>query len=258
MKKFERKMCIFYITSVPCFVFAAIFFLLVTDEAVLSIITFAFGLFVIYVCSLSWRVLALYSKNASSENYNGEDDDETADREQDTSIKRIEELEKRIKKVEGQMPQHERYISYLMKEQNDKKSLCNKKRETSDVNQSSDVELKTEECSVPCNLEGLVDKKELVQGDKFTIVRNGCGVMALKNFKLLIPNAFEKEKRITPNMHDQWKAYNMGILFDLNSYDMINYKITKIIPAEIEIVGNTNADRLEGVLMKKGRIELEK
>lgn len=253
MKKFERALSIFFITSVPCFVLAVVFFLLIKEEVVFSIIAFAFSLFLVYVCSLLRRESALHTRIISLER-----DKETAYKEQELLNSCIEELQERVDRLEARIVKHESIISFLNKKQKESGLICNTKEETLNVPQNSETEAKTEGFSVSYNLVELEGKKELTSEDQFTIMRNGCGVMVLMNFNLLMPNAFESGKYFTSDMYAQWQSYSMEKLFNSSSRDMIGYKIVEIVPAKIQILGDKNGNSFKGVLMEKGWIELKK
>ena len=248
MKKFERELSIFFITSVPCFVLASVFFFLVKEEVIFSIIAFAFSLFLVCVC--------FWLRRESMTNAGSICDKKTAYQERESLDRCIEELQERVYQLEEKIAIHETQIKNLKKWRNQFEVLSNTKRNTPKAPQIPEPESKTKESFFDCNIKGIEDKSELTSADRFSIMRNGCGVMRLYNFRLLVPNAFEIGKEITPDMYELWKSYGMGKLFK-SSRDMIHSKIIKIIPAEIQIIGDKNEDTFQGILLRKGEIKLE-
>lgn len=249
MKKFQRKLSIFFITSVPCFVLASVFFLLVKEEVIFFIITCAFSLFLLCVC--------FWLRQESMMNAQSICDKKTAYQDQESLDGCIEELQERVHRLEEKIAIHASHIKSLNKKLAELENINSTNRDATKAPQTAESGLKAEDFPFTCNIKGIEDKDELTSGDQFSVMRNGRGVMTLKNFCFLWPNAFEIEKKVTPEMHDLWKSYGLEKLFELSSRDMIHSKIIKITPAEIQITGDKNKDIFQGVLLKKGRIELE-
>ena len=249
MKRFERELSIFFFTSVPCFVLASVFFFLVKGEVTFSIIAFAFSLFL--VCVSFWLRRESMTKAGSI------CDKESDNQEKESLDICIKELQRQIYQLKKEIDTHETHIKCLEKRLNQLEAPRIIMAEPPKGGPIVKPESKTKEYYFTCNIKGIEDKNELTSADRFFVMRNGRGVMTLKNFSLLVPNAFELGKEVTPNMHKLWTSYGMGKLFDLSSRDMIHFKIKKIIPAEIQIIGDKNEDIFQGILLKKGKIELE-
>lgn len=184
-------------------------------------------------------------------------DKKTAYQDWESLDKCIEELQGRVRWLEDRIAVHEYHIKLLNKKQTESEVINSTNRDVPKALQTAESESKTEDFSFICNIKEIDDKDELTSENPFSIMRNGRGIMTLKDFRFLVPNAFETEKKVTQEMHDLWKSYSLEKLFELSSRDMIDSKIIKIIPAEIQIIGDKNKDIFQGVLRKKGRIELE-
>lgn len=249
MKKFQRELSIFFITSVPCFVLASVFFLFVKEDVIFSIIAFTHSLFLVCVSFWLRQELMTDVKRIC--------DKETAYQDLEPLYKSVEELQKQVQWAKNKISIHESHILLLEKKQDKQETISSTEGDPTKAFQVTESELKTEGFSFSCNIKGIEDKDELTSGDRFSIMRNGRGVMTLNNFRLLTPSVFGVGQKITPEMHDLWKSYCMDKFFDSSSRDMIDSRIIKIIPAEIQIMNDKNKDEFQGVLLKKGKIELD-
>lgn len=250
MKRFERELSIFFFTSVPCFVLASAFFFLVKEDVIFGIIALAFSLFLVCVCF--W--LNQESMTNAGSICGEESQDEGPDKE---SLDRcIKELQEQVHLLEDKIDKYEPIMMQLKEKQDQAKIIDDKEEIKPKAPPDPKPEPQKAPSFITCNIKGIEDKKELTAADSFSIVRNGRGVMKLYNNCLLVPNDFETGKEVTSDMHSLWTSYSMGKLFELNSRDMIHFKIIKIIPAKIRIIKDENGSTLQGVLQRKGKIEL--
>jgi len=269
MKKLERAFSVFCITSIPCFIFAAVFWSLTKGEIGYAVMAIAFSLFVLYTCFLLRRKTVPHSDWAEKAAVLEEDgsSEEDGSRKIAMAMETIEsnadylkELQERVEQAEKQIDRNNKIIENLVKRQKEDKgsgSFHTAERQMNHVPQIPVSESRTESFSVNCQLKELEKKKELTSEDQFTVIRNGNGGLLLQDFRLLIPKGFATGETYTSLMFNRFKAYSMGKLFDLNSQEVIDHKITKVVPAEIKVLGDKNKNQFKGVLVQKGKIEVD-
>lgn len=268
MGKIERGFRAFCITSIPCFLLAAVIFLPTEGRMGAGIMAVAFSLFLLYACSLSQKVSMLRSELEDCYK-KGISDKEADEKEIKGSVCQSCKLEQRVNQLEIYYDNLESRIVSVEKglsenaepDEKMKEKMKEKDFREADARQLSDklfvTEKKRQRIQVNLRLDDLNNKRELTSGESFAMHRNGNGFYLLEDFRMLYPVLLKTGSLFDSGKYETYKSYNMKKLFEFNSEEMIGHKIIKIIPAEISISGNKDGVEFRATFQKAGRIEVD-